>query len=177
MNIFGGKEAREIKLAEDWSNAVRGRYRHPVVRELGYAHRNTYQGRDDDGDEQGALHSSRHQTAAEQDTDETQNADWRKLAELYEGIRIGGDDAGILQTDKGDKHTDISYIAIIIFLYFSIFSLPHFHNPIIYRSYLDVKTFFGNLVVLMVGEQQQVGALRLAMSQKQSLNLPFASLG
>lgn len=71
----------------------------------------------------------------------------------------------------------ISYIAIIIFLYFSIFSLPHFHNPIIYRSYLDVKTFFGNLVVLMVGEQQQVGALRLAMSQKQSLNLPFASLG
>lgn len=125
----------------------------------------------------GALHSSRHQTAAEQVTDETQNADWRKLAELYEGIRIGGDDAGILQTDKGDKHTDISYIAIIIFLYFSIFPLPHFHNPIIYRSYLDVKTFFGNLVVLMVGEQQQVGALRLAMSQKQSLNLPFASLG
>ena len=56
----------------------------------------------------------------------------------------------------------ISYIAID----FSLFPLPHFHNPVIYRSYLDVKAFFCNLVVLMVGEQQQVGALRLAMSQK-----------
>ena len=62
----------------------------------------------------------------------------------------------------------ISYITII-FLNFSIlslYSLPHFHNPVIYRSYLDVKAFFCNLVVLMVCEQQQVGALRLAMSQK-----------
>lgn len=85
---------------------MRGRYRHPVVRELGYAHRNTYQCRDDNGDEQEALHSSRHQTATEQDADETQDADWRKLAELHESIRIGSNDARILQTDKGDKHTD-----------------------------------------------------------------------
>mgnify|MGYP004492825373 FL=1 len=55
-------------------------------------HRNTNQGRDDDGDKQGALHSSRHQTTAEQDADETQDADWRKLAELHEGSFIGGDD-------------------------------------------------------------------------------------
>ena len=85
---------------------MRSRYRHPVVRELGYTHRNTNQGRDDDGDKQGALHSSRHQTAAEQDADETQDADWCKLAELHESIRIGSNDARILQTDKGDKHTD-----------------------------------------------------------------------
>ena len=39
-----------------------------------------------------ALHSSRHQTATEQDADETQDADWRKLAELHEGSFIGGDD-------------------------------------------------------------------------------------
>ena len=39
-----------------------------------------------------ALHSSRHQTTTEQDADETQDADWRKLAELHEGSFIGGDD-------------------------------------------------------------------------------------
>ena len=85
---------------------MRSRYRHPVVRKLGNSHRNTYQCRDDDSDEQGALHSSRHQTTAEQDADETQDADWRKLAELHESISIGSNDAGILQTDKGDKHTN-----------------------------------------------------------------------
>ena len=85
---------------------MRSRYRHPVVRELGYAHRNTNQGRDDDGDKQRALHSSRHQTATEQDADETQDADWCKLAELHESISIGSNDARILQTDKSDKHTD-----------------------------------------------------------------------
>ena len=39
-----------------------------------------------------AFYSSRHQTATEQDADETQDADWRKLAELHEGSFIGGDD-------------------------------------------------------------------------------------
>ena len=32
--------------------------------------------------------------------------DWCKLTELHESISIGSNDARILQTDKGDKHTD-----------------------------------------------------------------------
>ena len=46
------------------------------------------------------------ESIVDEQEDRSQDTDWCKLAELHESIRIGSNDARILQTDKGDKHTN-----------------------------------------------------------------------
>ena len=46
------------------------------------------------------------ESIVDEQEDRSQDTDWCKLAKLHESIRIGSNDARILQTDKGDKHTD-----------------------------------------------------------------------
>lgn len=49
-------------------------------------------------------------------------------------------------------------------------------TPFIHGSYLNLQTISGNILIFVIGQEQEVFALCLSMSQKQAVNLPFASL-
>ena len=53
-----------------------------------------------------ALYPLHHEQATQQDACQCQYGDGSEGAERHERSRVGNDDAGVLQSDKGDKHSD-----------------------------------------------------------------------